>query len=226
VASMLGCQRDGFFLDLAANDASVLSNTLMMERDLGWNGICVEANVDYLYGLSHRRCEVINAAVGSPTNQEVAFTLRGVLGGVVGPNFDNQEANTSQKFRLVSLMNILERLSAPKQIDYFSLDVEGAESLIMKDFDWERYRFRIITVERPKKDLKELLEKAGYKYVRTNSDFDDETWIDGRLSVSEVLEKTWGANREGPYQMQKTLIDGSCMTKRGYGEPLGVKVAP
>jgi hypothetical protein len=30
--------RSGFFLDLAANDAKRLSNTLVLERDLGWEG--------------------------------------------------------------------------------------------------------------------------------------------------------------------------------------------
>merc|ERR1719433_2070174 len=43
VQSLLRCKRNGFFVDLAANDAVKLSNTLMLERDFQWNGICVEA---------------------------------------------------------------------------------------------------------------------------------------------------------------------------------------
>lgn len=34
---------NGYFIDLAANDAKVLSNTLLLERH-GWNGLCVEPN--------------------------------------------------------------------------------------------------------------------------------------------------------------------------------------
>jgi hypothetical protein len=44
IADIFDGKRGGFFLDLAANDASVLSNTLMLEQSFGWRGICVEAN--------------------------------------------------------------------------------------------------------------------------------------------------------------------------------------
>ena len=47
VAKLLGCKRDGYFLDLAANDAVQLSNTRLLERDMGWNGLCIEANEQY-----------------------------------------------------------------------------------------------------------------------------------------------------------------------------------
>ena len=45
---------NGFFLDLAANDAKEYSNTLALEKH-GWNGVCVEPNPGYWYGLSHRK---------------------------------------------------------------------------------------------------------------------------------------------------------------------------
>ena len=44
IAEIFEEKRGGFFLDLAANDAAVLSNTLMLEQSFGWRGICVEAN--------------------------------------------------------------------------------------------------------------------------------------------------------------------------------------
>lgn len=42
VAAVLNGQRGGFFLDLAAFDAVSLSNSLALERDYGWRGICIE----------------------------------------------------------------------------------------------------------------------------------------------------------------------------------------
>jgi hypothetical protein len=44
IAEIFDEKRGGFFLDLAANDAAVLSNTLTLEQSFGWRGICVEAN--------------------------------------------------------------------------------------------------------------------------------------------------------------------------------------
>jgi hypothetical protein len=42
VAALLRRQRGGFFLDLAANEPVVLSNTRTLERDFGFKGICIE----------------------------------------------------------------------------------------------------------------------------------------------------------------------------------------
>ena len=39
--------KDGFFIDLAANDAKELTNTLSLERDYGWRGLCIEPNPGY-----------------------------------------------------------------------------------------------------------------------------------------------------------------------------------
>jgi hypothetical protein len=41
VLSLLRNQTGGFFVDLAANDATVLSNTFTLERHYGWQGLCV-----------------------------------------------------------------------------------------------------------------------------------------------------------------------------------------
>merc|ERR1712032_1738083 len=62
VATLLGCKRHGFFVDLAANDAVSLSNSLMLERDFEWNGICIEANVEYIYGHAQRKCKLVSGA--------------------------------------------------------------------------------------------------------------------------------------------------------------------
>ena len=51
-AKLLRSKRGGFFLDLAANEPVVLSNTRSLERDLGWKGVCIEANPFYWQGLA------------------------------------------------------------------------------------------------------------------------------------------------------------------------------
>jgi hypothetical protein len=35
----------GYFVDLAANHATFISNSFTLERDLGWNGLCIEVGV-------------------------------------------------------------------------------------------------------------------------------------------------------------------------------------
>jgi hypothetical protein len=214
VASLLGCKSGGFFVDLAANDAMTLSNTLMLERDFGWNGICIEANMNYMYGLSHRKCKIASAAVGTPKDQQIQFTMRGVFGGIIGDSFDNKQKGSGNvvNLRTVPLRNILEQMNAPSDIEYMSLDVEGAESIVMQGFPWEKYHFSVITVERPKPDLQKQLTDQGYKKLRKNSHFDDETWISPKMPNFTELMQTFG--KDYPQDLPK-----SCMTEKGYPMP-------
>jgi hypothetical protein len=52
-----------------------------------------------------------------------------------------------------SLRSILKKFNAPSMIDYLSLDVEGAELFIMKDFPFDEHKFKLLTIERPKDQL-------------------------------------------------------------------------
>jgi hypothetical protein len=51
VMRLLGYPRAGFFVDLAAHDAAVYSNTLAMEEHYGWHGICIEPLHRHFWGL-------------------------------------------------------------------------------------------------------------------------------------------------------------------------------
>ena len=65
------------------------------------------------------------------------------------------------------LNDLLKEYSAPLEIDYLSIDTEGSEYEILKNFDFEKYSFKVITVEHNntvnKTLINELLEKNGYK---------------------------------------------------------------
>ena len=58
VSYLLGCIQGGYFVDLAANDAIVLSNTAGLEATFGWRGVCVEPNPTYWAGYGQRRCQL------------------------------------------------------------------------------------------------------------------------------------------------------------------------
>ena len=62
---------------------------------------------------------------------------------------------------------MLKEHSAPLEIDYLSIDTEGSEYEILKNFDFEKYSFKVITVEHNNTVnetlINQLLEKNGYK---------------------------------------------------------------
>lgn len=66
----------------------------------------------------------------------------------------------------LTLADALAYARAPSVIDYLSLDVAGAESVILEGFPFEKYIFLAITVESPKLSLVRILEKKGYICVK------------------------------------------------------------
>ena len=179
VLDLLGS--NGYFIDLAANDALEFSNTLALERK-GWTGLCVEPNSAYWYGLSHRKCTVVGALVSGTKTETVKVQFRGVFGGIVG-KLDNRLANRKkepdapQVTRYTApVTEVLNQFSVPKTIDYMSLDVEGSEFEIMKDFPFDKYTIRLLTVERPNKQLKELLTENGYIYLAELAPWGEYLW--------------------------------------------------
>ena len=76
--------------------------------------------------------------------------------------------NCVEKLSSLSLETILEKYSAPKVIDYLSLDVEGSEFDVLKDFPFEKYKFLSITIERPPEKLNKLLFENDYIFVKNH----------------------------------------------------------
>lgn len=144
-------------------------------------GLCIEANPMYWRDLSFRKCQVVGAVVGENRMEQVKFAFqKGYDGGLLGADFDNKKSvdgGETKEFYTVPLQEILERNKSPTTIDYFSLDVEGAEYFIMKKFPFEKYTFRVMTIERPDEKLRSLLEKKGYVLLKLLSNFGETLWF-------------------------------------------------
>jgi len=197
-------QKPPYFVDLAANDAIQLSNTLYLEKK-EWVGLCVEPNSVYWYRLiSARKCAIAAAFVGGQRDmQEVDVSLTNEeYGGIVGAKMDNtpeqfnphdrglKKDHPTEKRFTVSLRTVFKQFLVPNEIDYLSLDVEGAEELIMQDFPFDEYTFRIMTVERPKPELQRLLERNGYRMVMKLIFWGETLWIHKSFDIplEEVKE--------------------------------------
>ena len=172
-----------FFVDLAANDAVKLSNSYLLEKN-DWEGICLEPNPLYWYRLaSYRKCTIIGAMVGGTPQEDgkdvdVILGKKGVLGGIVGKEMDNKKTEENgEKRNLVSISTVFQVHHVPNIVDYFSLDVEGAETIVMEHFAWDQFQFKFMTIERPKDDLKAMLVSNGYKQVVQLTIWGETLWI-------------------------------------------------
>jgi hypothetical protein len=190
VMRILDNKRDGYFVDCAANDAVKLSNTLALETRLGWTGLCIEPNPHYHNGFRDRRCTLVAAVAGGKDGDVVEFQFKGgALGGIIG--HDNSDRQGTSTFHTVSLETIFDTLNVPSVVDYFSLDVEGAELYVMEKFPFHRYKFQVITVERPRR-LRVLLEQHHYVYVMDHGSFGDELYIHKSIPNFEQIMREFG----------------------------------
>ncbi len=165
ILELNGGKSEGFFVDLASNDYSFLSNTQGLERYRNWKGICIEPNPQYHDDLlAKRRCTLVTNPVYSRNNKEVHFHLDDWASGIVGSDMDNKsEEKIDLKLSTVTLKEILDFLKAPQVMEYLSLDVEGGELHVMQHLLRNSdYTFLTMTVERPTEHLHHLLHEHGY----------------------------------------------------------------
>jgi hypothetical protein len=96
IIGLLRNKRQGFFIDLAANEARKLSNTYALERSFGWEGLCIEPNPEYWFDLSRfRTCKIVAAVVGRDRMEEIKFNYRGVYGGITRDGFSSSVPSSS-----------------------------------------------------------------------------------------------------------------------------------
>jgi hypothetical protein len=74
-------------------------------------------------------------------------------------------------------MDLLNKYRAPNEIGFLSIDTEGSEFEIMRDFNFSSYNFGFVAIEHnhgsSKDKIKYLFEKNGYRPVFEDiSDFD------------------------------------------------------
>jgi len=167
VQDVFNYRTGGYFLDVGAFDGVFLSNTFWLEKNLGWKGICIEADPETFALLRRYRTSLcLNACVG-PEGVQVDFVagLGPYSGSTDGKCGEQIKAERQLGMTAVSLGTILRRNKAPATIDYLSLDVEGMEEEVMSTFPFNEYRFLCATIERPSTGLRSMLRNEGYLLV-------------------------------------------------------------
>ncbi len=166
-------KREGSFLEIGSADGISLSNTLVLEKRYGWRGLCIEANPLLFKNLQRVRNAIcLNVCLDSREG-DVSFLPRGLGGGIVGPDTDNNgneaglDLSQVTTLRARTLASVLAEQKIESAIDYLSIDVEGAEERVLDRFPFTQYRFNCLTIERPKPRLAELLQENGYLLVKT-----------------------------------------------------------
>mmetsp|Transcript_60475 Transcript_60475/g.107812 ORF Transcript_60475/g.107812 Transcript_60475/m.107812 type:complete len:273 (-) Transcript_60475:1069-1887(-) len=145
-------KQNGFYLELGALDGSRLSNTRFFEEHRSWQGLLIEANPNMfahlrkIRGCSHRLQMAVCAKA-----QRVHFHTNGAFSGI----FEFMSGFEKAGRRRLNTMPTVEcrRLDwaldwfGVKHIDFFSLDVEGAELQVLQTIDLSRITVDVVVVE-------------------------------------------------------------------------------
>jgi FkbM family methyltransferase len=176
VLSELDFKRNGFFVEFGATNGVDCSNTHLLEKGFGWNGVLAEPAKCWHADLRRNRTSHIETdCVWSDSNSTLAFNELGALSTIasyVSSDFHSQERKLGKRYsvKTISLEDLLDKYDAPKKIDYLSIDTEGTEYEVLSNFNFDKYQFRVITVEHNRTQRREEILKL---LTEKLSKFDD-----------------------------------------------------
>jgi len=155
IDALFSHKRQGFYVDVGANDPDVFSNTKLFYNK-GWRGINVEPDTSLYTKLCAKRDRDINLNIGAGPEPGVmtfyrmsADTLSSFnkdaaiqAGKLYGSNLVSEEP-----IPVMKLADILEVNLKGMTIDFLSVDAEGYDLAVLKSNNWSRYQPSVIIVE-------------------------------------------------------------------------------
>lgn len=136
-------RREGVFIDIGATDGVTRNNTLALERDYGWSGICIEPVLASFVKLrANRACATLCAAIAG-------YDRLGVVSfheDAGNHEISRIDVNGAHWSPCLTINHVLARL-AGRPVSYLSIDTEGSELDILASLDFSRYPIRVIDFE-------------------------------------------------------------------------------
>ena len=189
---------EGFFLDVGAYDGIWCSNTYLLERQLGWRGVCVEP---FPRNFAQRRCELVRRAISDRDGHSVTFygedqkrtmnprgQAQNLLSTVVAG-----DATT------VSFATLLRQTRAPRFINFVNIDVEGNELTAIEAFPFDNYTVGAWIIERPSSVLRKLLQSKGYSPVNVRNAGQDTYFVQPQYWSPKLARKPWRIHPTGSW---------------------------
>ena len=157
-------KKNGVFVDIGAHDGITLSNTYVLEKELGWTGICIEPMPRQFKNLSEcRTSKLYNCAIYD-TNGTEKFTmvdydgypdmLSGISKDITIKHMSGILSESSRMGAKLKYIDVQTRIlneileeNNTYEVDFLSVDVEGAELKILKGIDYDKFHIKVIIYE-------------------------------------------------------------------------------
>jgi FkbM family methyltransferase len=219
----LGHVRNGFYIDVGANDPVEHSVTKAF-YDAGWNGISVEPLPAYHAAFMEQRPRDVNLAIAAGA-REGELTLYDVpaVRGWASPERAVAEAHKAEGYELAELTVPVRTLASicaeyvTGPIHFLKIDVEGFEGDVLQGMDFQRWRPWVLVIEATLPNSRDTNHGAWENLV-TSQDYTF-VWFDGLNRyyvaaehpelldafgiqpnvfddfISHHLDKAWAANK-------------------------------
>ncbi len=172
---------DKTFLEFGATNGINLSNTYLLEQELGWSGILAEPDIQWHEALKKNRpnTKIITKCIWKKSNEKLKFfsSSQGVLSTLEDFKFSDKESmpvNSNQRnasgkdiiVETISLNDVVTKYFDGICPSYISVDTEGSEFEILNSFDFSSYKPAVFTVEhnftKLQKKIDELMIENNY----------------------------------------------------------------
>lgn len=160
-------QRHGTYFEAGAMDGHLFSNTIRLAKR-GFTGILVEPNPDEFMKLRRNRPDdVLHQCIIGPTGTDT-LSLN-IIPSMSSTNFGNPFGGWTTRTVEVNRKPLTDILDGVDKIDFFSLDVEGAELSVLKTMKWD-IPVMVWLIENHEGNadfdaIRDLMKRRGYKFV-------------------------------------------------------------
>jgi FkbM family methyltransferase len=146
-------EKNGFYVDIGCGHPIKNNNTYLLNKR-GWNGINIDLDPDNIDLFNIYRKKDFNQSIAiSDSSKEVDlffYHSKSALNTINKKNAEYQNAKYSsiKKIKTITLNEVLENsFFKNKKIDFLSIDVEGSELSVLKNFNFAKYEPKVIVVE-------------------------------------------------------------------------------
>ena len=189
-------KKDGFYIDIGCNHPVFNNNTYLLSKE-GWSGINIDIDkksID-LFNIFRKKDINLNMAASSSIGEldYINYHEKSPINKIKTNNdvLSEKKITSIKKINSKTLNSIIENSKYKNtKIDFISIDVEGHELEVIKGFNLQKYKPRVVVIEyldlKLKKidiknfDINNILESEIYEIMVSN-DYNLVNWLHSDL---------------------------------------------
>lgn len=177
ISTKVNDAKPGVFVEFGATNGKSISNSYLLENEFHWQGLVAEPAKRWHQELARNRsCSIDFSCVFNESGRYIEFAETDETEYSTISLFLDADSHAAERVKhktylveTITLEDLLEKHNIPTHINYMSVDTEGSEYEILKNFPFSKYKFDFISIEHNYNPYREsiytLLNNASYVRV-------------------------------------------------------------